>query len=52
MKDTPSRQPAKNTSYAFQFVVRGAEKRRLLAYDKAKVLQRELGVIPTLVSVK
>ncbi|MBY0450880.1 MAG: hypothetical protein K2X01_09685 [Cyanobacteria bacterium] len=42
----------RNTAFAVHFVVKGAEKRRNLAYGKAKTLQRELGVIPKLVSVK
>jgi len=46
------RRPARNTSTAVNFVLRGAEKRRHLAYERAKSLQRELGVIPRLVCVK
>lgn len=46
------RQPARNTGYSIHFVVKGAEKRRHLAYAKAKMLQSELGVTPHLVSVK
>jgi hypothetical protein len=46
------RQPAKNTAFAVHFVIRGAEKRRSLAYGKAKRLQNELGVTPHLTSVK
>lgn len=42
----------RNTAYAVHFVIKGADKRRHLAYTKAKMLQRELGVIPRLVSVK
>lgn len=46
------RTPARNTAFAVHFVIRGAEKRRNLAYTKAKMLQRELGVIPRLTCVK
>ena len=42
----------RNTSFAVQFILKGAEKRRSLAYAKAKTLQRDLGVIPRLSSVK
>ncbi len=42
----------RNTCLAIHFVIRGAEKRRHLAYDKAKTLQRELGVIPRLTCIK
>jgi len=47
-----TRQPAKNTAFSVHFVIRGAEKRRHMAYAKAKMLQSELGVVPHLVSVK
>lgn len=46
------RKPAQNTSFSVHFVIKGAEKRRHMAYAKAKMLQSELGVIPRLVSVK
>jgi hypothetical protein len=46
------RKPAKNTAFSVHFVIRGAEKRRSLAFAKAKMLQGELGVIPHLASVK
>lgn len=46
------RLPARNTAFPVHFVIRGAEKRRSLAYAKAKMLQRELGVIPRLTCVK
>lgn len=46
------RKPARNTAYSVHFVVKGAEKRRTMAYAKAKMLQSELGVIPHLVQVK
>ncbi|WP_373532362.1 hypothetical protein [Vampirovibrio sp.] len=47
-----NRKPVKNTAFSVHFVIKGAEKRRSLAYAKAKVLQNELGVTPHLVSVK
>lgn len=47
-----TRQPARNTAYSIHFILKGAEKRRHIAYKKAKTLQRELGVVPNLVSVK
>ena len=47
-----TRKPAQNTAFSVHFVIKGAEKRRHLAYAKAKMLQSELGVIPRLVSVK
>ena len=47
-----SRKSARNTNFAVHFVIRGAEKRRHMAYAKAKMLQSELGVVPHLVSVK
>ncbi len=51
--DTPVQRTAcKNTSFSIHFVIKGAEKRRQLAYSRAKALQRELGVIPTLTCVK
>ena len=46
------RQATRNTAYSVHFVIKGAEKRRTMAYAKAKMLQSELGVIPHLVSVK
>jgi hypothetical protein len=46
------RKPVKNTAFSVHFIVKGAEKRRSLAYAKAKMLQSELGVTPHLVSVK
>ena len=51
-ESTSRRVAARNTCLAIHFVIRGAEKRRHLAYDKAKTLQRELGVIPRLTCVK
>jgi len=50
--DMNQRKPVKNTSFSIHFVIKGAEKRRNLAYGKARMLQTELGVIPHLVSVK
>ena len=50
---TPAqRKPVKNTAFSVHFIVKGAEKRRSIAYAKAKMLQSELGVTPHLVSVK
>ncbi len=46
------RKPLKNTAFSVHFVIKGAEKRRSMAYAKAKILQSELGVAPHLVSVK
>ncbi len=46
------RKPTKNTAFPVHFVIKGAEKRRSMAYAKAKMLQSELGVVPHLVSVK
>ncbi|MGE0199412.1 MAG: hypothetical protein AB7P76_00435 [Candidatus Melainabacteria bacterium] len=47
-----NRIPARNTANTVHFIIRGAEKRRQLAFAKAKMLQSELGVIPHLKSVK
>ena len=41
-----------NRSKTVDFILRGADKRRRIAYGKAKQLQQELGVIPVLQSVK
>jgi hypothetical protein len=49
---TSNRKPGRNTGLSIHFIIRGAEKRRGLAYAKAKMLQRELGVIPRLICVK
>jgi hypothetical protein len=46
------RKAAKNTAFPVHFVIRGAEKRRSIAFGKAKMLQSELGVTPHLVSIK
>ena len=46
------RTPARNISFAVHFIIKGAEKRRMAAYAKAQILQRELGVIPKMRSVK
>lgn len=46
------RKAARNTAFSIHFVIKGAEKRRTMAYAKAKMLQSELGVVPHLVSVK
>lgn len=49
---TPQRMPAKNITSPVYFVLRGAQKRRQMASQKAQMLQRELGVIPRLTCVK
>lgn len=49
---TPQRVPSKNIAQPVYFILRGAEKRRAMATQKARQLQRELGVIPKLTSVK
>jgi hypothetical protein len=46
------RVPSRNIAQPVYFILRGAEKRRAMATSKAKNLQRELGVIPKLTSVK
>ena len=46
------RTPSKNIAQSVHFVLQGAEKRRALATYKAKTLQRELGILPRLASVK
>lgn len=46
------RKAQKNTAFSVHFVIKGAEKRRTMAYAKAKILQNELGVTPHLVSIK
>ncbi len=46
------RKAQKNTALSVHFIIKGAEKRRTMAYAKAKILQNELGVTPHLVSVK
>ena len=51
MTDT-RRTAARNTAFSVHFIIRGAEKRRKMAYAKAKMLQSELGVVPHLVKVK
>jgi hypothetical protein len=52
MQTREARTPARNTTSAVQFIQRGADKRRAIAYGKARELQRELGVIPRLTSIK
>jgi hypothetical protein len=46
------RKAAKNTAFSVHFVLKGAEKRRSMAFAKAKMLQSELGAISHLFSVK
>ncbi|MEB3207010.1 MAG: hypothetical protein VKK59_06655 [Vampirovibrionales bacterium] len=55
MESTPvsdDRRPGRNFSAAAEFIINGAAKRRKLAFTKARMLQRELGVVAPLVSVK
>jgi hypothetical protein len=49
---TSERAPSRNIAPSVYFILRGAEKRRAMAMSKAQNLQRELGVIPKLTSVK
>lgn len=46
------RMPSRNVSQPIYFILRGAEKRRAIATYNAQRLQRDLGVIPRLTSVK
>ena len=46
------RVPSRNISQPIYFILKGAEKRRNFAIQKAQHLQRELGVLPRLQSVK
>ena len=46
------REPGRNTTFSVHFVIRGAEKRRAIAMNRAQKLQQELGVTPRLVCVK
>ena len=39
-------------SNAVKFIFKAAKKRRLLAMDKAKEVQLELGIAPTLAAIK
>jgi hypothetical protein len=53
MKDqSPNLAPSKNMSQAVSFILRGAEKRRSAAIQKARALQFEMGVVPKLVCIK
>jgi hypothetical protein len=49
---TEPRVPSRNISQPVYFILKGAEKRRLMATTKAQTLQKELGVLPRLTSVK
>lgn len=49
---TEPRVPGRNIGQPVYFVLRGAEKRRAMATNRAQQLQRDLGVIPRLKSVK
>lgn len=44
--------PATNTSDSVLFLLRGAKKRRSMAIARAKMIQQELGIIPSLIAVK
>jgi hypothetical protein len=46
------RKPASNTGHAVGFVINGGRRRRDLATTRAQKLQRDLGVIPRLETVK
>jgi hypothetical protein len=46
------RRPASNSSSSVSFILRGASKRRSMAYAKAKMVQGEQGITPRLVAVK
>ncbi|MCA9789125.1 MAG: hypothetical protein KC476_11365 [Cyanobacteria bacterium HKST-UBA06] len=46
------RTPCRNINAPVYFVIRGAQKRRAMAVQKAQSLQKELGVIPKLTCVK
>ncbi|MFA6988858.1 MAG: hypothetical protein WC197_02210 [Candidatus Gastranaerophilaceae bacterium] len=42
----------KNTSDAVLFILRASKKRRSLANANAKMVQRELGIMPILIAIK
>lgn len=44
--------PSANISTGVQFLLRGARKRRSMAYANIKMIQGELGVMPKLAAVK
>jgi hypothetical protein len=44
--------PASNVSDSVRFILRGANKRRTMAYANVKMLQSEMGMAPRLVAVK
>ncbi len=46
------RTPSKNIAEPVYFILKGAQKRRLMATQKAQSFQRDFGVIPRLKSVK
>lgn len=46
------RVPANNCSSSVSFLLRGAQKRRSVAFAKAKLVQGEQGIVPRLVAVK
>ena len=47
-----TRMPSRNIAQPVYFVLRGSQKRRDMAQNKAQQLQRELGVAPRLTCVK
>lgn len=47
-----NRVPESNISDGVRFVLRGAKKRRSMAYANVKMLQSEMGMTPRLVAVK
>lgn len=50
--EVSQRAPSRNVAQPVYFVLKGSQKRRALATSKAQQLQRELGVLPKLTSVK
>ena len=44
--------PSSNISDGVLFLLRGAKKRRSMAYANAKMVQNELGVMPKLIALK
>ena len=47
-----SKIPSSNVSDGVRFILRGAKKRRSMAYANVKMLQSEMGMTPRLVAVK
>lgn len=44
--------PVSNISASVQFLLRGAKKRRAMAYTNIKMIQSEMGVMPKIAAVK